>query len=255
MILLLSPAKIQQFAPQVPTQHHSLPVFLQEANQLVELMRGLSASELSKLLQINRDLTQLNLDRLVQWHLPFTPDNARQAAAVFDGEVFRGLNATRFTDSDWAFAQLHLRIFSGLYGVLRPLDLIQPYRLEVSSKLKNPSGRDLYPFWKDKVSALLLGELKTQSGEVFFLNLASSEYFKMTSFDKADVPVLDVEFYEYKHDTFRQVVMYTKKARGLLARYAITHRITTREELKGFDADGYWFDPQRSTETKLVFIR
>lgn len=255
MIILLSPAKIQQFSPEPQLTQFSQPVFLQEAEELVKLLREISLTGLSKLLQINRDLTQLNLDRIVQWQLPFTPDNARQAALVFDGEAFRGLNAKSFSTDDFSFAQQHLRILSGLYGVLRPLDLIQAYRLEVSTKLTNRAGRDLYPFWKEKVSRLLRDELMSQPNAPFVLNLASSEYYTMTDFNKGDVPVIDVEFYEYKNDNFRQVVIYTKKARGMMARYALTHRVSTIDELKGFDTDGYWFDPHQSTDSKLVFVR
>lgn len=192
---------------------------------------------------------------MIQWHLPFSLENARQAALVFDGEAFRGLDAKSFTPADFEYAQHHLRILSGLYGVLRPLDLIQPYRLEVSSKLKNQAGSDLYPFWKDKVSTFIRNELQHHSEASFILNLASSEYFKMTDFQKSNIPVVEVEFYQYQQDTMRQVVIYTKKARGMMARYVITNRINSFEELKGFDSEGYWFDPQLSTDRKLVFVR
>lgn len=255
MIILLSPAKIQHFSPQPVLKTASQAVFLKEAEELVGRLRELPASELSKLLQINRNLTQLNLDRMLQWQLPFSLENARQAVLVFDGEAFRGLNAKSFTAGDLDFAQQHLRILSGLYGVLRPLDLIQLYRLEVSSKLKNDAGKDLYPFWKEKVHNFLRNEIKKSGDFPCILNLASSEYFSMTGFRNDDIPVLDVEFYQYQHDTLRQVVIYTKKARGMLARYAITHRITNPDDLKGFDAEGYWFDPQQSTDRKLVFVR
>jgi hypothetical protein len=255
MIILLSPAKIQHFSDELSYKEYSLPVFLKEAEKLVRRMRSLSAQELARLLGINRELTRLTLDRYLQWQRPFTPGNARQAALVFDGEVFRGLQASTFTPDDFATAQSCLRILSGLYGVLRPLDLIQPYRLEVSSKLANEAGRDLYPFWTAKVNKLLREELKSHRKSPFILNLASTEYFKMTGFKKDDVPVIDVEFYEYKHDNFRQVVIYTKKARGMMARYVITRKIDTFDDLKGFDSDGYWYNPNLSSESKLVFVR
>ena len=255
MHILLSPAKIQQFSEQPLCNQYSVPAFLKEAEELVALMRELLPSELSKLLQINRGLTQLNIDRYLMWQLPFSLSNARQAAFVFDGEVFRGLQAASFSDDDLQYAQHHLRILSGLYGVLRPLDLIQPYRLEVSSRLENPEGKDLYPYWKNKVTHLLREELLTGSQPPVVLNLASTEYFKMTNLKTPDIQLIDVEFYEYSNDSFRQVVIYTKKARGWMARYVITKKISSVDDLKGFDMGGYWYDPHQSTDTKLVFVR
>jgi hypothetical protein len=255
MIILLSPAKLQHFSDKLNYPVYSRPHFLKEAEQLVNRMRSLGAKELAGLLQINRELTLLNLDRYLHWQIPFTPANARQAALVFDGEAFRGLGAGSFTSDDFAWAQSCIRILSGLYGVLRPLDLIQPYRLEVSSKLPGEAGRDLYPFWKHKVNELLRNELKSHHESPFILNLASAEYFKMTDFKKGDSRVVDVEFYEYRHDTFRQVVIYTKKARGMLARYVVTNKINSFDDLKGFDSEGYWFNPTLSSDNKLVFVR
>lgn len=255
MLILLSPAKIQNFKPQEVVKSFTLPEYINEAEQLVELLRELSPFELGKLLDINANLTQLNFDRVFNWHLPFTSKNAKQAIMTFDGEVFRGLNPKTFSESDFKYAQTHLRLFSGLYGVLRPLDLIQPYRLEVSSKLENPFGRNLYDFWRDKVTLSVLSALKSSGKPQVLLNLASSEYFKALELKNATIKVIDVEFYEHKNDVLRQVVIYTKKARGLMARYVIQNRIEKVEDLKGFGEDGYWFSPQMSTDTKLVFTR
>lgn len=255
MITILSPAKIQNFNKHYITEKYSLPLFMNEAEQIVEIIRQLKPTELSKLLSINTNLTQLNIDRYFNWHLPFTPDNAKQAVLVFDGEAFRGLNAKAFTNEDFEYAQTHLRIFSGLYGVLRPLDLIQPYRIEVSTKLPNPSGKDLYAFWKEKVTSSIIDDLKKSGKPDVILNLASSEYFKTLDFKNLTVRVIDVEFLEYKNDTYRPIVIYTKKARGMMASYVIRNRIESEEELKGFADEGYWYNPQMSTENKLVFVR
>ena len=254
MLILLSPAKIQNFKPQLVTNKYSRPVFMKEAKQLVGLMRELNPTELSKLLEINTKLTDLNYDRFFNWHVPFTPSNAKQAAFAFDGEVFRGLQATSFTPDELDYAQQHLVILSGLYGVLRPLDLIQPYRLDVSSTLKNDFGTDLYPFWQAKVTAYILKQLKS-IGSKTLDNLASSEYSKTLLLKGKKIRKIDIEFYEYKDDQFKQIVIYTKKARGLMARFLLQNQITDTEEIKGFNDAGYLFYPQLSTENKLVFVR
>lgn len=255
MLILLSPAKIQNFKTQDVVKSFTIPEYLNEAEQLVGLLRELSPYELGKLLDINANLTQLNFDRVFNWHLPFTRKNAKQAVMVFDGEVFRGLNPKTFSTDDFKYAQAHLRLFSGLYGVLRPLDLIQAYRLEVSSKLRNPLGKNLYDFWRDKVTTSVLSALKSSGKPLVLLNLASSEYFKTLELKDSNIKVIDVEFYEHRNDQLKQIVIYTKKARGLMARYIIQNRIDKVEDLKGFGEAGYWFSPQLSTDTKLVFTR
>jgi len=254
MLILLSPAKIQNFEKQNLIKTFTLPKFMHEAEQLISSMRNLSPSEISKLLSINSKLTELNYDRYFNWHLPFTLENAKQAALVFDGEVFRGLNAPTFTDADFEYAQQHLMILSGLYGALRPLDLIQPYRLEISSALVNEKGRNLYAFWQEKLTKHLFNELKKKHSNTV-INLASSEYFKAFNLKNTDVNVIDVEFLEYKNDSLKPIVIYTKKARGLMARFLITNKIENPDDIKGFSDGGYWFNPQLSTESKLVFVR
>jgi cytoplasmic iron level regulating protein YaaA (DUF328/UPF0246 family) len=255
MIILLSPAKIMNFKTPSPFEKFTQPEFLADAGKIIELLRNLNMDDLAKLLDINSNLTKLNFDRIFNWHCPFTRDNAKQAVTVFDGEVFRGLDANTFTETEADYAQKHLRILSGLYGVLRPLDLIQAYRLEVSSKLSNPFGNDLYAFWREKVTGSVLQSLKKSGKPQLLLNLASDEYFKTLDLKNRNVRVIHVEFYEYKNDKFRQVVIYTKKARGLMARYVIENQIENEEELKGFDKAGYWYYPQLSGNDKLVFVR
>ena len=255
MLVLISPAKIQNFKPQSVTEQYTLPEFLKQSEQLIQLIKELSTSELAKLLDINSNLTQLNIDRYFNWHLPFSPQNAKQAVLTFDGEAFRGLNAKTFSSDDFDYAQSHLRILSGLYGVLRPLDLIQPYRIDVSSKLQNPKGADLYAFWKEKVSASVFKAMKNGDKQEFILNLMSKEYLKTLDLKHKKVKIIDVEFYEMKDDKYKQIVIYTKKARGLMAQYVIKNRIEDIEDLKGFSAENYWFSTQLSTDSKLVFTR
>jgi uncharacterized protein len=255
MIILLSPAKIMDFKSPSPLDQYTQPEFIKEAGSLIKLMQNLDMSELSKLLDINSNLTQLNFDRIFNWHQPFTLANSKQAAYVFDGEAYRGLDAKTLTKEDMEFAQKHLRLLSGLYGVLRPLDLIQAYRLEVSTKLTNPKGRDLYDFWEEKVTKTIKKTLKESGEPQVILNLASNEYFKTIKQGTRKLKVIDVEFYEFKNDQFKQVVIYTKKARGMMARYIIQNRIEDIESLKGFDAEEYWYSPQMSSNQKLVFVR
>lgn len=255
MLILLSPAKIMNLAFQQVTSIYTEPQFMDEAELLIELVKELTPTELRDLLDINNSLTQLNFERTFNWHRPFTPQNAKQAVLLYDGEVFRGLGAKTFSTDDFEYAQLHLRLLSGLYGVLRPLDLIQPYRLEVSSKLANPLGRDLYQFWSERVTATVVEALKLSGEPQVIVNLLSGEYYKTLNLKNKNVRVIDIEFYEYKNDKLKQIVIYTKKARGLMARYIIQNRIVDVEDLKGFGDEGYWFSPQLSTDNKLVFTR
>ncbi|MEI6753138.1 MAG: peroxide stress protein YaaA [Paludibacter sp.] len=255
MLILLSPAKIMNFKPENLILDFTIPEFLKDAGQLIELLRDLNKDELSRLLEINSNLTDLNFDRIFNWHRPFTLKNAKQAVFVFDGEVYRGLNARTFSTNDFEYAQNHLRLLSGLYGILRPLDLIQPYRLEVSSKLRNYNGNDLYDFWQEKVTHSALKALKISGKPEVILNLASGEYIKTLLSKSNNLRIIDIEFYEYKNDNLKQIVIYTKKARGLMARFVIQNKIEDVEDLKGFSGGGYWYSPQLSSENKLVFTR
>lgn len=254
MLIILSPAKIQSFKHPATTLKFSIPHFMSEASELVALMRELSTHELSDLLETNTKLTDLNIDRYFNWHLPFNLQNAKQAAFAFDGEVFRGLQANTLTEKELEFAQQHLVILSGLYGALKPLDLIQPYRLDVSSALKNKYGENLYPYWQHKVSDYLV-KLLLQTQSKVLINLASAEYNKTLLLKNTGIRKIDIEFFEYKHDAFKQIVIYTKKARGSMARYLIKNQITNHEDVKGFSEGGYWYYPALSSENKFVFVR
>lgn len=260
MIILLSPAKIQNFkqdldlVPDSIKKNFTTPLFIKEAEYLVKLMRKLKADELARLLSINNQLTQLNFDRIFQWQLPFSTENSKQAAFVFDGEVYRGLSFKTFNDTQIEFAQSHLRLLSGLYGILRPLDLIQAYRLEVSSKLENKQGADLYKFWTDKITKHLASQLKSLKQDTI-LNLASGEYSKSIDFPKLKARVVSPEFFEYKSDKLKQIVIYTKRARGLMASFAIRESITTVDDIVAFDYEGYRYDPMISTPDRPIFVR
>ena len=225
MIILLSPAKIQNFNSQQVLQEFTQPEFIKEADKLVKVIRQLSAYDLSKLLNINVNLAHLNADRYFNWKLPFTPENAKQAILVFNGEVFHGLDAKTFTLEEFEYSQSHLRILSGLYGVLRPLDLIQPYRLEISTKLSLVNEKDLYNFWTDKVTKSIKKTLEISGKPQVILNLASNEYFKSINTNKLKFKIINFEFLQNKEDDYKSIVIYTKKARGLMARYIIENQI------------------------------
>ena len=255
MLLLLSPAKIQNFEPQQLTKEYSQPDFLVEAESLIDIIKQLSIPELAKLLEINRNLTQLNVDRIFNWQQPFTPRNAKQAVFVFNGEVFHGLDAKTLTPGDLSYLQTHLRIFSGLYGILRPFDLIQPYRLDVSTKLKTKFGNNLYAFWGSKITDALNKALKASGGPQVLLNLASGEYKKAIRANLLQADIIDFEFLEELDDNYKPIVVYIKKARGMMVRYVIENQIEEIEDLKGFSAEGYWFNERLSSDKKLVFTR
>lgn len=255
MLLLLSPAKIQNFEPQQFVSEFTQPQFMDEAEQLVHNIKQLSRTELADLLDVNSHLAKLNTDRHFNWQRPFTTQNAKQAVFVFNGEVFHGLNAKTLSADNLSYLQSHLRILSGLYGVLRPFDLIQPYRLDVSTRLQTDAGNNLYAFWGNKITEAINEAMAASRGPKVLLNLASGEYIKSINRKLLQADVIDFDFLEYKNDTFKPIVIYIKKARGMMVRYVIENRIENLEDLKGFSAGGYWYSPQLSTEKKLVFTR
>lgn len=254
MLIIISPAKIQNFEPQQIETRYTQPLFLDKAEKLVDSMRKLSVIELSKRLQINSGLAHQNADRFFNWHTPFTSENAKQAVMAYYGPVFRSLDAASLSADDFEYMQSHLLIFSGLYGILRPLDLIQPYRLEISTKLKTEQGEDLYAYWSKPITQTLKNAL-TNTNTNILLNLTSHEYFKSIDKSKLKAQIIDFEFNQYKNEKLSSAVIYIKKARGLMARYVIENRIEDIEDLKGFNAEGYWFNPQASTHSKFVFTR
>ena len=205
-------------------------------------------------MSISDKLADLNATRFHDWQPDFTPENARQAILAFKGDVYTGLQAETFSEDDFDFAQRHLRMLSGLYGVLRPLDLMQPYRLEMGIKLANANGKDLYQFWGEVITEKLNQALKAQGDEVV-VNLASDEYFKAVKPGKLRGKIIKPVFLDGKNGKFKIISFYAKKARGLMSRYIIENRLTTAEQLTGFASEGYFFDPQSSGENELVFKR
>ena len=252
MKLVLSPAKSLNYESALPTNVSTEACFLAEAERLNKLLKTKSAKSLSKLMSISADLGQLNYERNQEWNLPFTPDNARQAVYAFSGDVYRGLDAYTILQEKMDKLQHTVRILSGLYGVLKPLDLIQPYRLEMGTKFPVGKNKNLYEFWRTKVTKALNEEL--QDGELF-LNLASAEYYKAVDEKALKVPVVTAVFKDFKNGEYKTIMTFAKLARGYMTRYIIDTNAKTLDDIKGFDYQGYGFSEPMSSETELVFIR
>jgi len=253
MIAVISPAKNLDFKTKydVPTTQ---PRLMERTTELIAIMRQKSVDEVKDLMSISRQLAGLNVHRYKIFEAEQTKENSQPSVFAFNGDVYQGLDAQTFNTEKLDFAQSHLRILSGLYGLLRPLDLMQPYRLEMGTKLAFDEYKTLYQYWDTTILDLLLQDLKEQ-GDDILVNLASVEYFK--SIDKKRIParVIDVEFKDLKNDKYKIVSFYAKKARGLMSRYIIENAITNPDDLKGFDYRGYYFDASESSDNKLAFKR
>uniref|UniRef100_UPI0040489086 peroxide stress protein YaaA n=1 Tax=Orrella sp. TaxID=1921583 RepID=UPI0040489086 len=254
MLFLLSPAKKLDYDSPLPTRLHTDPLFVPEALVLIDVLKKKSASEVAGLMSLSPALAQLNVERYAGWSETFTQMNARPAALAFNGDVYEGLQACTLSASELQWAQEHLAILSGLYGVLRPLDLMQPYRLEMGAKLPNPAGKNLYDFWKDKITPYLNERLAKDKNPVI-VNLASEEYFKSVNRKVLEARVIDCVFQDQKSDAWKIISFFAKRARGLMARYVVENRIDSPEKLSMFDSEGYCFAPEVSTPDKLVFRR
>ncbi len=254
MLTVLSPAKTLDFETGVTTTTHSIPEFLDDTRQLVDVLQKKSPTQLKKLMKISDVLANLNAQRYQDWTLPLTPDNAKQAILAFKGDVYLGLEADTFSQRDLNFAQKHLRILSGLYGVLKPLDLIQPYRLEMGTRLETPAGKNLYQFWGHSLAEKIEAELKGQRSKAL-INLASNEYFKSLQPGAHNFRVITPVFKDYSHGSYKVLGFFAKKARGLMANYIIKNRINSAEDLKSFDSDGYRFNKTLSNEHNWTFTR
>ena len=252
MKIIISPAKSLDFESSVPTTLHTQPQFLEQSEKLNKKLKSLSKNKISDLMSISDDLARLNYERNQEWQIPFTPENAKQAIYAFTGEVFRGIDITTLDDKKLPLLQERLRILSGLYGLLKPLDLIQPYRLEMGTKLKVGKSNNLYQFWDDTVAKALNDEL---DDDELLINLASTEYFKVIPKKVLKVPMITPVFKDFKNGQYKTIMTYAKKARGLMVRYIIDNNVNTLEELKGFNTEGYAFDSKLSSEFELVFTR
>ena len=254
MLIFLSPAKSLDYTtpPQITT--HTQPAFLKQSETLIRQLRALSPADLANLMSISDPLALLNFNRYADWKLPFTPENARQAVLAFDGDVYDGLAARSMSAADLDFAQQHVRILSGLYGILRPLDLMQPYRLEMGTKFANKAGKDLYTFWGETLLEAINGELAALPHPVA-VNLASEEYFKAAVGRKIKGTVIQPVFEDWKSGRYKIISFFAKRARGLMTRYAVLNRLDEPEGLKDFDYDDYAFAPEASDDKRWVFRR
>lgn len=252
MKLVLSPAKSLDFETQLPTDKTTQPEFLKQSERLNKELKKKSVKALSKLMKISNDLSQLNYERNQEWEMPFTKNNARPAIYAFNGDVYRGLDAYTIPKSKIDHLQDTVRILSGLYGVLKPLDLMQPYRLEMGTKLGIGKNKNLYEFWKHDITKNLNAELRDDE---LFLNLASIEYFKAVDTKALKVPVVNVDFKELKNGEYKTIGVYAKLARGLMTRYIIDENAKTMDDLKAFDIENYRFHEKLSGEHHLVFTR
>ena len=254
MITIISPAKTLDYYNTIHTNKYSQPELLDDSEILAEALKKFSKNELAKLMDINPDLASLNYERYLQWKKPFTPENAKQALAVFKGQVFIGLEAKSLTNDELLFAQNHLRILSGLYGILRPLDLMQPYRLEMGTPLENNRGENLYAFWGTKITDFINNELSKQKKKVL-INLASNEYYKSVQSKKIDGEIITPVFKEAKGNSFKVIAVYAKTARGLMSRFILKNKIEDPEQIKAFDSEGYLFNKDLSSAKEWVFTR
>jgi uncharacterized protein len=254
MLIALSPAKSLDYETPLPVVRESEPRMLAESAALVRKLRGFSAKRLGALMAISDPLARLNVARFTDWGQPSSALDGRAAVLAFDGDVYRGLRAREMDLTDLDFAQKHLRILSGLYGVLRPLDRIEPYRLEMGTGLATRRGKSLYAFWGARITDLLAHDIR-EVGAGALVNLASDEYFKSVKSESLTVPVIQPVFLEQRGAVAKVISFSAKRARGTMARFAIEQRITSPEQLKSFDQDGYRFVAAESTKNRWVFIR
>ena len=258
MILVISPAKALDYETPPTTATFTQPDLLDQSVELIDILREKSPAQIAELMSLSDQLSSLNVARYASWSRPFAADNAKQALLAFNGDVYEGLDATSLTEADLAWAQDHLRILSGLYGVLRPLDLMQAYRLEMGTRLANPRGKNLYEFWGERITDelnRLLAREEDAGRERVLVNLASDEYFKSVKPKKLNGRIVTPVFEDWKGGRYKIISFYAKRARGLMSRYVITKRIDEVEALQGFDAEGYAFAADASDADTLVFRR
>jgi uncharacterized protein len=254
MLFLLSPAKSLDYETPLAPTPHSAPLFVKQSQQLIGLLHAFSPQQISELMSLSDKLAGLNVARYAAWSPKATVKNARQAVLAFDGDVYGGLDARSLNAEDLAWVQDHVCILSGLYGVLRPLDLMQPYRLEMGTRLATPCGKDLYQFWGSQIAEYLNTRARADISPVA-INLASQEYFKVVDTKTLKVPVVECVFQEGRGGQYKVISFMAKRARGLMARFAATHRLVQPEQLRAFDTEGYAWSGAHSSEKRLVFRR
>lgn len=254
MIIVLSPAKTLDYETDPQTTTFTEPQMLDDASALIEVLKKKSNSDIKSLMSISDKLVELNVERYKSFETPFSTGNAKQALLAFKGDVYRDFPLDEYTEEDFVFAQKHVRILSGLYGILRPLDLMQPYRLEMGTKLKTENGKNLYEFWGEKISTGLNEAIGNQHDKTL-LNLASQEYFKSVDRSTLDAEIVDVVFLENKKGTYKIVSFFSKRARGTMTNWIVQNRVKDVDTVKTFAEDGYYFSEERSQPKSLVFLR
>jgi len=254
MLITISPSKGQDFETPAPIDTFTLPERLQDSQLLIDELKKIDVQGVRELMTVSENIASLNVDRFKTFSTPFTLSNAKQALFAFKGDVYSGISAVQYSEEDLQYAQNHLRMLSGLYGALRPLDLIQPYRLEMKTKLKNPRGDNLYQFWGDRITESLNKVLATHDNPVL-INLASNEYFKAVKPKLLKGKLLTINFKETKNGKTRIIAIFAKRARGMMTDYILRNRINSIEEIKKFDVAGYQFSDVDSNEKQITFVR
>ncbi|MGN2406154.1 peroxide stress protein YaaA [Pseudomonas syringae] len=254
MLMVISPAKTLDFEIPPTTERFTQPQYLDHSQELISQLRELAPAQIAELMHLSDKLAGLNAARFGSWTPAFTPENAKQALLAFKGDVYTGLQAETLSEDQLDYAQKHLRMLSGLYGLLRPLDLMQPYRLEMGTRLANARGKDLYAFWGTRISEWL-NEALADQGDDLLLNLASTEYFSAVKRSALNARIIDIEFKDLKNGQYKIISFYAKKARGMMSRFVIEERIDSPEALRAFDVQGYRYNAELSTPSKLVFLR
>jgi len=254
MLILISPAKSLDFETKSASQNFTEAVFLKESKSLITQLRKLSPDEIADFMGISPKLAQLNFERFLSWQLPFDMENAKQAILAFKGDVYTGIDAESLSEKELQTAQENLRILSGLYGVLKPLDLIQAYRLEMGKKLQTSKGNNLYEFWGDKITNEINKTLQEKEDR-YLINLASNEYFKSVNKKKIKAEIITPIFKDFKNGQYKIISFFAKKARGMMTRFIIQNQLTDPEHLKAFNSEGYIFNPNLSKNNELVFTR
>ncbi|CAH0541244.1 peroxide stress protein YaaA [Vibrio marisflavi] len=254
MLIVLSPAKTLDYESPLATNQYTQPTLVEHSKELIKECRKLTPADIASLMKVSDKIASLNVARFEQWEETFTQDNARQAILAFKGDVYTGLDAETLSERDFEYAQQHLRLLSGLYGLLRPLDLMQPYRLEMGTKLANARGANLYQFWGNIITDQINDVLREQENPCL-INLASNEYFKAVKAKDVEGQIITPVFKDCKNGQYKVISFYAKKARGMMARYIIENKVDSVDKLTAFNSAGYYFDQASSSSKELVFKR